>query len=445
MSSNSSDANLILSLNFISAQINRYLSIAILLFGTVGNILNCLVLSQKSLRKNPCSWLFLASSITSLITLISGVAVRLMAGWSADLTDTVPALCKIRIFVLFDSRTVASWLIMLATVDIWFSSSIDANRRHMSTLKNAQLGALLIVLLSSLVYAQIFYCYEANLTNAPLKCYGKTIWCRLLIDFTFTIVSILIPSLFMFIFGFMTILNIRYSALRRIQPMNTSLTQWDKIVNTDFSGIFTIEGFHNSKNDVIYAEEPSEIPADLREASIVKYPSGVMFWGAITTKGLISQDGPINFTQWLRDQCPLDKRKRMYMTGDLYAKFLREEAISTINEVVENLNEVIFQDDQDSKHRTKTAMDVVNDFFEEIIEPNDGDAKFADVWPIENIWGIMEEKTRGKTFENMDSLVDFINSEWRKITPEQCKAMIDNIPKRLAKVIQFNGNQVYEH
>ncbi|CAF1408385.1 unnamed protein product [Rotaria sordida] len=221
--------------------------------------------------------------------------------------------------------------------------------------------------------------------------------------------------------------------------------QWDKIVNTDISGIFTIEGFHNSKNDVIYAEESSEIPADLREASIVKYPSGVMFWGAITTKGLISQDGPINFTQWLRDQCPLDKRKRMYMIGDLYAKFLREEAISTINEVVENLNEVIFQDDQDSKHRTKTAMDVVNDFFEERIEPNDGDAKFADVWPIENIWGIMEEKTRGKTFENIDSLVDFINSEWRKITPEQCKAMIDNIPKRLAKVIQFNGNQVYEH
>ncbi|CAF3929933.1 unnamed protein product [Rotaria sp. Silwood1] len=132
------------------------------------------------------------------------------------------------------------------------------------------------------------------------------------------------------------------------------------------------------KNDVIYAEDPSEIPVDLREASIVKYPTGVMFWNAITTKGLIPQDGPINFTQWSRAQCPLDKRKRMYMTSDLYAKFLREEAIPIINEVVENLN-VIFQDDQDSKHRTKIAMDAVNDFFEERIEPNDGDAKFADV------------------------------------------------------------------
>ncbi|CAF5196243.1 unnamed protein product, partial [Rotaria magnacalcarata] len=150
MSSNSSETDIILNLSLISAQINRYLTIAILLFGTIGNILNCLVLSQKSLRSNPCSWFFLASSISSLITLISGVAVRLLAGWSADLTNTVPWLCKLRIFVLFVSRTIASWLIMLATVDRWFSSSIDVNRRHMSKLKNAQLGALLVVILSSL-------------------------------------------------------------------------------------------------------------------------------------------------------------------------------------------------------------------------------------------------------------------------------------------------------
>ena len=47
----------------------------------------------------------------------------------------------------------------------------------------------------------------------------------------------------------------------------------------------------------------------------------------------------------------------------------------------------------------------------------------------------MKEKTRGKTFENLDSLVGFVNSEWRKITLEQCEAMIDNIPKRFAKVV----------
>ncbi|CAF3138914.1 unnamed protein product [Rotaria sp. Silwood2] len=220
--------------------------------------------------------------------------------------------------------------------------------------------------------------------------------------------------------------------------------QWNRIINTDFSGIFTIEGYYNSKNDVVYAENSSEISPDLRNASISKYPVGVMFWGAICTKGLIPQDGPINFTQWLRDQRPKNNSKRFYMTGELYAKFLDEEAIPAIAEVVEDQDEFIFQDDQDSKHRTKVAMNVIADHFEERIEPDDGDAKFADVWPIENVWGMLKEKTRAQTFDNLDSLVDFISLEWQKITPEQCEAMIDKIPKRLAQVIQRDGNQVYK-
>ncbi|CAF4655107.1 unnamed protein product [Rotaria sp. Silwood2] len=220
--------------------------------------------------------------------------------------------------------------------------------------------------------------------------------------------------------------------------------QWNRIINTDFSGIFTIEGYYNSKNDVVYAENSSEISPDLRNASISKYLVGVMFWGAICTKGLIPQDGPINFTQWLRDQRPKNNSKRFYMTGELYAKFLDEEAIPAIAEVVEDQDEFIFQDDQDSKHRTKVAMNVIADHFEERIEPDDGDAKFADVWPIENVWGMLKEKTRAQTFDNLDSLVDFISLEWQKITPEQCEAMIDKIPKRLAQVIQRDGNQVYK-
>ncbi len=134
----SSNVTEITNLNNLSAQFNRYLSIVILLFGIVGNILNCLALSQRTLRSNPCATLFLASSIANLITLISGVAVRLLAGWSTDLTNTVGWLCKFRIFVLFTSRTVAPWLIALATIDRWCSSSIPVHRREMSTLKNAQ-------------------------------------------------------------------------------------------------------------------------------------------------------------------------------------------------------------------------------------------------------------------------------------------------------------------
>ena len=230
MVSNSSDANLVNYLNLLSSDLNRYLSILILLFGTIGNLLNCLALSQRTLRSNSCASLFLASSVASIITLISGVAVRLLAGWSFDLTDTVNTLCKLRIFVLFASRTSASWFITLATCDRWLSSSLDANRRQFATLRNAQRGVIIVVFLSCLAYAQVFYCYEANLTNAPLKCYGRTSFCRLLIDSEFASISVICPSLFMFTFGFLTILNIRYMSQRRVRP--TLLTVDTQIVTT---------------------------------------------------------------------------------------------------------------------------------------------------------------------------------------------------------------------
>ncbi|CAF1650194.1 unnamed protein product, partial [Didymodactylos carnosus] len=167
--------------------------------------------------------------------------------------------------------------------------------------------------------------------------------------------------------------------IKKVSARKTnSKWEWSRIINTDFSGIFTIEGFYNSKNDVVYAEDSSEISADLRAASRSKYPAGIMFWGGICTKGLIPQNGPVNFTQWLRDQRSNNNPKRLYMTGELYARFL-DEGVPAIAEVVEDSNEFIFQDDQDSKHRTKVAMDVIYDRFEERIEPNDGDAKFADV------------------------------------------------------------------
>ncbi len=74
----------------------------------------------------------------------------------------------------------------------------------------------------------------------------------------------------------------------------------------------------------------------------------------------------------------------MYLTSDLYSKFLIEEVAPAINEVFENTDITsIFQDDQDNKHRTTLVKSTVADLFDQRIEPEIGDAKFADIWPIE--------------------------------------------------------------
>jgi hypothetical protein len=220
--SSSSDADLIVLLNHVSTQLNRYFAIGIFLFGVVGNIANILVLSQRPLRSNPCAWLFLVSSIAYLISILAGLAPRFLSTWNADLTNTNQVLCKIRAFFVFDSITVAFWLVMLATVDRWLSSSTDVNRRQRSSLKNAQRGVILIIVLSSIIEIQEIYCFEANLTNTPLKCYTKTVMCGMVSDMFFALISILIPLFLMFIFGLMIISNVR-QAQARLHPMSMTI------------------------------------------------------------------------------------------------------------------------------------------------------------------------------------------------------------------------------
>jgi hypothetical protein len=152
--SSSTDANLIALLNNVSTQLNRYFAIFIFLFGVVGNITNTLVLMQRPLRSNPCAWLFLVSSIACLISILSGLIPRFLSTWNTDMTNTNQVLCKLRIFIFFDSLTIAFWLIMLATVDRWLSSSTDVTRRRRSTLKNAQRGLIVIVILSTIIEIQ---------------------------------------------------------------------------------------------------------------------------------------------------------------------------------------------------------------------------------------------------------------------------------------------------
>jgi hypothetical protein len=204
----SSDADAIAAWNNNSAQINRYFSIVIFLFGTIGNILNTFVLSQRELRTNPCSLLFLISSISNLVAILSGLTSRMLSGWALDLTNTIDWLCKLRAFVLFVSRNIASWTIMFAAIDRWLLSSVNVHRRQMSSLKHAQQGIILIIILSNILYSPIFYCYKANLLNAPLKCYGVTTLCRLSNDLSYACLTIIFPILLMFICGLMTITNI---------------------------------------------------------------------------------------------------------------------------------------------------------------------------------------------------------------------------------------------
>ncbi|CAF2162844.1 unnamed protein product [Rotaria magnacalcarata] len=220
--SNVTDSSTIDLINNISAQINRYITLFVLLFGTIGNLLNTLVLSQPSLRSNPCVLYFLGSSISSLGIMLVGLPTRFIGVWiSTDPTNTNAFLCKSRIFLLYGFRTTSVWLIVFATVDRWFVSSFRVTRRFLSSRRIAHKSIFIIHILSFLLWSQTLYCYNTDRIQAPLTCYGMSPICRIFNDVTYAITTVLIPSVLMLIFGFLTIHNINRSQRAVVPFMGT--------------------------------------------------------------------------------------------------------------------------------------------------------------------------------------------------------------------------------
>ncbi|CAF3809089.1 unnamed protein product [Rotaria sp. Silwood1] len=227
MSTSSSEILLIAYLKSLLSQINFYFGMFIFIFGIVGNILNILVLSQRSLRSNPCVIIFLGSSTVGIIAILSGLTSRVLSGVTIDLSATVNWICKLRGFILFTSRAITFWLIMFATIDRWLLSCIDVNRRHISSVKNSLRGIIIITIVSILIHSQLFYCYEANLIGTPLKCFTRSVECRLINDLTFAIIAILCPLIFISIFGWMTILNMRQTR-NRVEAMTIATMSFSR-------------------------------------------------------------------------------------------------------------------------------------------------------------------------------------------------------------------------
>ena len=67
----------------------------------------------------------------------------------------------------------------------------------------------------------------------------------------------------------------------------------------------------------------------------------------------------------------------------------------------------------------------------------------ADIWPVENIWSIVNELVKSKEPKNKVQLKTIITRVWREINSEQelCKRLMQSIPARLEAVIAKEGRQ----
>jgi len=92
-------------INSITVMFVRVFSYSLICLGTVGHSLSIYVFTRPTLRLNPCSRYFLASTLTGIFVTYVNVPLRLLQNvYSYDLFALSSTSCKILTFVVFWAR-----------------------------------------------------------------------------------------------------------------------------------------------------------------------------------------------------------------------------------------------------------------------------------------------------------------------------------------------------
>ncbi|CAF1437050.1 unnamed protein product [Adineta ricciae] len=204
------------SFHYATTQINRHVATFLLLFGTLGNLLNIYVLNEHSFHENPCSIYLSWSSITSSIFIWSGFLTRVLQGYNINWPNQNSIACKTRQLLLNVTWPMGIWCLVGASIDRYLCSHSSARYRLFSTNLIAKRFALAIFIFFCCLFVEVLYCFEGSIPNVPVLCYGQNIPCRLFNDWAALSFDIILPSFFLAVFGALTIRNIRQRSVRPV-------------------------------------------------------------------------------------------------------------------------------------------------------------------------------------------------------------------------------------
>ncbi|UJR27707.1 hypothetical protein I4U23_008984 [Adineta vaga] len=192
---------------------NRYGTLSLFIIGIIGNLLSIYIFSRTHLRRNTCVLCLLLSSCFNLIILIFGVLLRCLMGYDIDLTYYSSIFCSIRYYLIYVSQSTSLWLIVLACLDRYLSSSLNLSRRRWINLQRTYYITLCILILSSLSYIEIFFCFEAS-SRTNGRCTTKDNFCSYVDTASYLILNSFFPSSLMLGFGTGMLINIKRSHQR---------------------------------------------------------------------------------------------------------------------------------------------------------------------------------------------------------------------------------------
>src|SRR5215469_9259535 len=132
--------------------------------------------------------------------------------------------------------------------------------------------------------------------------------------------------------------------------------------------------------------------------------------------------------------CKIDGR----MDGELYTKILEDELKRSLTYYGKNPSSIIFQQDNDPKHKSKLATTWLQHHeFQVLSWP----AQSPDLNPIEHLWTHLKRRVANYDIppNGMLELWERVGKEWDSIGPEVCQNIIERMPRRIKAVLKAKG------
>lgn len=147
----------------------------------------------------------------------------------------------------------------------------------------------------------------------------------------------------------------------------------------------------------------------------------IMIWGCMTAHG----PGFMCRIEGMMDQ-------------HLYKEILEDELFQTIEWYHMDADRVIFQQDNDSKHKARSVREWLN---EQPFEVMEWPPQSPDLNPIEHLWATLKRGLNQyeRPPKGMIELWERVQAEWDKIDKEVCLNLIESMPNRIDAVLKAKG------